>query len=463
MTINIELFPNRDFYNLLKKIILQKNINSISDLDDELKKYKTIVEYKNYYLEIEKLHEIDNLSVVKSQPILFNMLDLDNDLNKIIHQFDMCIIDNDTLLPLIYIDKDVEYNNDVNHFCHYLSKPLDNMEFLDNKDIIQIYKNYIGEYVTLFYHKDNWYVTNKRNVYSINGKETFPTLFKNMITDKMTNWNTELDKDYSYHFTFIHYRLDSCISSHTWNKEFKDLIYLKKEKKLTLLTLENSLHTNNFTQKQKIYISCKDELLTQLEIINSDMISMGKLQYRGLVLHYNDNYNRFNINFDIELYHRINSKLTNFDNINQAYLSMYKNDECNSLLPYITNNSIDIIRRVNTSIKTVSKEILDIYFLTRNQNNVELYGKLSTIYKNTLYNMHNIYISKRFNETDGKTAVTIDNIYAYLKKSITSKDLISIYRDRKDLIDELNKIEKYKTVLNTKCINTLMQTALMFD
>ena len=79
---------------------------------------------------------------------------------------------------------------------------------------------------------------------------------------------------------------------------------------------------------------------------------------------------QININFNTKLYNKIHSYFVSNKNIHQIHLKLYQLNKCNEILPYITNNYIDIVRRINLSIKTLSREMLNIYFLTRNKQNI---------------------------------------------------------------------------------------------
>ena len=139
------------------------------------------------------------------------------------------------------------------------------------------------------------------------------------------------------------------------------------------------------------------------------------------------------------------------------------------------------INRINNSIRTLSKEILNIYHFTRNKQNSVLYNILSNNYKTILYDIHKIFIYFRKNEIKENkedkedidlnlSNINVDIIYKYLKK-INTDLLINIYIDRTELIKNIKNIEinynkfnstpnQFKIIFNecsyTKTLSTLL-------
>ena len=124
---------------------------------------------------------------------------------------------------------------------------------------------------------------------------------------------------------------------------------------------------------------------------------------------------------------------------------------------------------MSASIKIISKEILNIYHLTRKKSNGELYNKLSLNYKKILFDLHKIFITTRQNEEivddflGDKKSINNDIIYKYLKK-MNFDTLIFIYNDRDVLYEylknnEINIITNdlhniHPKILFMDCINT---------
>ena len=133
--------------------------------------------------------------------------------------------------------------------------------------------------------------------------------------------------------------------------------------------------------------------------------------------------------------------------------------------PKCNNN---IVRQIDTSLKTISQEILKLYFLTRNKNNEDLYDSLPKQYKKILYDLHGIYMQKKKEhlEKQQKNPKRTLRFYGNLNediiietlKTMEPKRLFKIYYERSLLI----KNDKCKSFINTKCMETARQIKLMF-
>lgn len=469
-SLNIDMFPNRDLYDLVTQIMLEtQNTKTFGSLMDRLKNDE------NYtYLNVKELDANNpsgsRYSLLYTPTISVNIDITDICINRVIHQMKSCVIDNGTLLPIVYIDKHINYVDEIGGYCNKVDSIIKDEEFLDQKDTIKIYKNHIGEYVVMFYHCDKWLLLCDNTLYDFyDENKLIPTLFRNIFEERCELGS--LNPNDSFHFLLMHHKLESCIGVNENGKELRDILHFKTEEKYTLNRKDYKL-SDKIKTLSRVYLSCKDEMMIYLDGMNSEMTSDGKLFHRGLMLCYESEQIKFTLNFDIELYKKINSRLKPYKNTNQAYVVMYQNDECNSMLSYITTNHTNIIKRINSSVKTISKEILDIYFLTRNRRNEKLYNTLPKSYRDILFNIHKIFINKRYNDIrenaidnlDLKRSVTVNNVYWYLKKGMTGEELIELYFDREYLsktIDSNSNLFEYKNTLCRDCIDTIMQTRLM--
>ena len=219
--------------------------------------------------------------------------------------------------------------------------------------------------------------------------------------------------------------------------------------------------------------------MVNLENINYNDVVNKQLTHRGYLVRVGSyDFEPIYIKFDTELYSSINNFFKGYKNVHQVYLELYQNDKLNDVLPYISIHHTDIIRRINMSLKTIAKEILNIYFMTRNHRNDKLYDLLPKVYKDTLFNIHKIFILKRDEDRTNidelglieKRSLTIENVYGYLKK-LNTQQLIKIYQDRINLLKDIKilKINEHNfslkkelnDILYDSCINTLTLTTLM--
>ena len=330
---------------------------------------------------------------------------------------------------------------------------------------VKIYNNYSGEYIVLFNNNDKWLILHNNDIIDIQSDNSIVViLFNNLLQDKNINLQY-FDKNNTYHFLLIHYRLNKCIIYPQWGNEFKELVFIKSEQKYTLRDTKIDNIFNNLIKNDRIYLSCWDELVMYLENLNYSNMINKRLSNKGLFMSFIYETNQqININFNTKLYNKIHSYFVSNKNIHQIHLKLYQLNKCNEILPYITNNYIDIVRRINLSIKTLSREMLNIYFLTRNKQNEKLYEVLPKSYKNILFNMHKIFMKKKNDccETElvEKKSVTINNVYNYLK-NMSNNELIKLYKERQCILKITLDKDIDDTIMIENCISTIMQTKLM--
>jgi hypothetical protein len=124
----------------------------------------------------------------------------------------------------------------------------------------------------------------------------------------------------------------------------------------------------------------------------------------------------------------------------------------------------------------MSREILDIYHMTRKKKNSELYILLPQSYRQILYQLHSTYIDQKNNietsdikemefelsdDSDNKVSISVDNVYTKLKELDTSL-LIDLYKDREELVINIENMvdDEIKNPIKD-CINTQIQTTLL--
>jgi hypothetical protein len=503
------LIQNQDFYYFIKQIVEINYIKSIDDLYNLLTKHSKNF-HKNYNINIS-IYSKYNMAILHTFNIEFNIGDLDNETQMIHDTIGTCIISNDNLKPIIHINKKFKYDY---RFLNSISKKkikikniIDNCQYLQEKDKIEFYKSYDGEHIVLFCKNNIWFLLINNKIYNYNNKNNYLlfNLFKNLFEE--TSSINYLKHNIAYHFNLTHHLLGKCIY------DIRLLIHLYSVNMETLLRVNENVR--GIIKSERIYLSCKDELLDYLCEINNKMINKGKLTQKGIIMsYYNPNYNVgcenelgvnsdeiFEIYFDTELYQKISSKIKLYKNIYQSQLVMYINNECNDILPYITSNHSDIVKRINNSLKTISKELLDIYFVTNKKNNIELYNVLPKIYRDIKFNIHGIFIKKRKNDyydydydydynndydnyndnhynndndndhyydddIQFKSSVELNDVYLYIKNSFDGEKIIELYYQRKNLINNIiNKpnLMKYKSLFNFECSYTILQNELMFN
>jgi len=215
----------------------------------------------------------------------------------------------------------------------------------------------------------------------------------------------------------------------------------------------------------KIFFSCFDELEFDLIEGIKTMDKTKKLTNAGYLIEYQ---NQIYV-LQNKLYEKILKLNPPYPNPMKRYLDLYKSDNLNYIINYIYLYPYELIKRINSSLKTLSKEFLNIYHLTRNHANPEIYEKLSADEKKILYDLHEIFITTRQNELHtnpqefiDKKSVTVDSVYKYLKK-MEIDQFLKLYTNRKELILNINSlpgVPEHKIFLeddiNVKIIEVLL-------
>jgi hypothetical protein len=404
------------------------NINKLIGLDN-----KTIIDFNDY-----KNKNINNSNIKKIQEY--------NDIFLIITNKNI-----KNIKSLIYSKKDLKLITYFDNF-NYSDK---NKDFIiNNWDDIEIYQNFEGPRIQIFNYNNNWYTTTWNNLtaetYNNNNNYTIRELLYD--TNKI-NFN-ELDKKTIYKFILLHYKQNDLIKYKKYGTFYKELVLLNLDEK-------NKDLLEKFIIPSKYYFSCIDELLMTINKISHTNMLNRQISLNGFLIKINNNL----INIYTDIYIKINNiKKLNINNY-QLYLDLYQKNELNDYLPYFTNYYNEITYRINMSMKTLSKDILNIYHITRKKKEKELYESLTPQFKKILYDIHGLYIKNRKKDFVNNydiydkecKAISVHDIYYYLK-NIQTTQLIQLYKDRNELLKN-NNVSVY---INKDCIYTITQTKLMF-
>lgn len=392
------------------------------------------------------LDKFDNLFILKANNLSENLIHTDNTINIIIHNLDYFIFDSTFTFKII-----VKKKNRIDK--PYLSKTID--ELKNNWKDIKIYNYNVGFNTTIFYFDNKLYYVDKFNSSNIrlvsDDKYILQLVEKSEIPFK-TNIITNV-----------------IISSH----KVGHIMYYKNNHICEDIFLEKS---------DNVYYSCFDELVFDLENISNINEQKKKITNSGFILTYKDT----DFVLNTYIYQKIQDIIPPFKNINKCFLELYKNDNLSFVINYMSPYPFDIIKRVNLSIKTLSREFLNIYHVTRKKANSELYNILSNNYRTILFDLHKIFIYTRkteegvvtkinniinsdeeFNE---KKSLNHDIIYKYLKK-INIGLLCDIFIDRIELLNKIQNItidmnnirmncNEFK-ILFTECIHTKTMSHLL--
>ena len=298
------------------------------------------------------LDKIDDLFILKADNLSENLIHTDNLINMIIHNIEYFIFDK-TFEFKIIVKKKIRLDKP------YISRMVD--EIKNNWKDIKIYNYNVGFNTTIFEFNDKTYYVDKYN-----------TPYIRLISDdKYISQLVEKSQ--------IPFKLNKITNVIICSHKVGHIMYYKN----------NALCEEIFLEKSdNVYYSCFDELIFDLENLSNINEQKKKITNCGFIISYNET----DYILNSYIYQKIHDIIPPFKNINKCFLELYKNDNLSFVINYMSPYPSDIIKRVNLSIKTLSREFLNIYHVTRKKANSELYNILSNNYRTILFDLHKIQI-----------------------------------------------------------------------
>lgn len=512
---------------------LRHNLSD-SILSDELSKWITDPAYVNYHISYTSYNDYGLSSLVSNDVSYFDtqfsnqinapqtsqILQTSNTLKykdkfiaNLITNCKFIIVDQNNLSPL------VTFFNKI-HTGSYANELLKNCDFTKNIEVTKYHIN--SKHICLFHYNDKTYIAHSKIIELLepntcitkytNTAQIFIKYMKNKQIMELDddyylglNIETKINKIKVYHFLVKHNNFKKINSNDNKNDYGISLICVC-DNKCNVINHpthgQNSCNDNNLFLKtdptigpiihmtdsitdsiidaipyeKKFYFSCLDELLTAVDTMNNDDILSKTIQYGGYYVKiFNDTMTQFTSCFiSTEIYNYIINSLpkhTKHTNQHKIFLELYQYDKLTEILPYLHKYPVDVVKRINMSVKILAKEVLNIYHLTRKKQNCELYETLPLIYKKILYNLHKIYVNQKYGEyiiksndiLKEKKSISVDIVYGYLK-GMKNCELLELFETRKTLIGELSKIGfNFNEILSVENIDLITQTELMFQ
>jgi len=302
-----------------------------------------------------------------------------------------------------------------------------------------IYETTICEkHACLFYYDTKWYITYCNNI---------------VLADKYINVNniTNLDKIIHYYFQLRH-------------PDFRQ--YGINDAKIECLFLYGMKNNNIITDIKlefcdnsiNIVIPHMNDLMLSLWNMHLETIANKKVSNIGYVCVTNTGI----YYFYTEIYKLIMTNMATYTNQHMSYLYMYQTDKLYDILPYMHKYHKDVIKRINMALKTLSKEILNIYHKTRKHKNSKLYELLSPNIKKILYDLHYLYISNKLknNNENDTFSITVATVYDYLK-NLNTQNLKLCFFDRKKLVEDIKNKGLSVDVICDKYVDIIILTELL--
>jgi hypothetical protein len=406
---------------------------------------------------IQKLENVSFENLVREFETIFPELELEKYNNiikiKMENKFDNILLESQTMSPICVMN---------------LEKKIDNLHNI-NWQFIKIYNYYISSLsFVLLNHQNIWYIIffdffdkTQLIIQELYGTSKIIKIAKILkLLSNMIKNPENLNTNFVYHLNLVSNKFSINGLCNLDNSDRLYLEYIQEKYNLNLIK-EN---TSGFNFDNQVYFSCYDELLTAIEQIDYNDNIYKQLSSGGYILFYENT----KYYLTSEIYNTLLNIFYNNKNPQWIYLELYQIDNLSNLLPFVNNYSVDIIKRINTSLKTLSREILNIYHMTRKKQNSDLYKNLPKCYKTILYNIHKIYVSQKENKdnnqiniNDEKKSININIIYQYIK-SLHAHYLRELYINRQILIDNLHKINyNIANIMYIQCIDTLTQIELI--
>jgi hypothetical protein len=326
---------------------------------------------------------------------------------------------------------------------------------LNNKSELNVFRCYEGTLMSLFNHKNKWYLSTRRcldsHESSMNDKSHYDMFIEVLSKDGTTfeDFTNKLNPEYGYYFILIHYENKHIID---YSKIFGDnytklcLAFIRNKEDQIEVSLDNFVFTENIFKSDRLTFEQFEEENKNLSI---------NVEHEGIIVKTDSNL----IKLQTQSY-QFSKALGPESNIYKGYLYLYQidilksyienNKEHNNLSkisnPYKQYETFDIIGVIDSVFKVFSSELFELYKLlwtlnTCEHQNVELYTILPKEYKDILYSLKGIYYKVK----NDKKYFGITYIYEYMKL-IDIDTLCALLRQRK-LMFNWASLEKQNTNL----------------
>lgn len=407
-------------------------INLIKSMDNTPNKYNVLIdELKKYsYINITSKFNILNLSLL-SRDRSENHIQSNYNQKNFFFPYSTLLLDENTLSIIA---------------CTYINKnEINEINEMDTYDIINVYKyNYDSTMILLFYIHNSWYILSQNNILKINN---YFDLNASIIT-KMFQSCGELDKNYSYNIVIHNNKYPKIL----WQSHNSDPLVPIYNQYLPELEYETQ-YNKDYSQIQEDIFLADTQFMT-----NKKEMSF----YGYSVLYFSKIHNDYKyITCETQLSTYLKKYMPSNRNKYINYLELYQKNLLNEIIVYVHKYPNDVLRRIHESLRTLSKEIVNIYHLTRRQQNQSLYECLPHEYKKILYDLHKIYVDSKQNkfiyenqiqnqddnnekilqnshvdDLKENISISVDVVSGYLK-FINIDKLVKLFFERSSLIENI--------------------------
>lgn len=427
---------------ILSYILLMNTINpivilDIFDIHPTFEQFKTKINEKS-----EDGQRIYNLEIKETDKLVIVYCDNFNPSNDVELWTKSIIFEKQTMKPIGSQFNNIVYNDDA----------IDELKKI-NWNYVEVEPCFEGTVLLVYNFENKWYISTRRCIDASKSIWIKGISYYDMFLQIGLDFAT-LNPNYCYQYVLVHYLNKNIVTYANLPKEYKVLVNTNIMEKYTL----KNIPANGVA---KIPIVNLNNALTFVKQMNDYDISQQLITNEGLIVKLYNKDKTFCKTYKLQtdLYKYISSIKPNISNTEQLYLELYQKNQLIDYLKYTSRYGGKIVNRIDTSFKTLSKEMLNLYHATRHKQNQEIYNKLRSGQKNALYELHGIYIKMRAEDLAKKQlfrSLSIFDVYHYLKRT-SPEHLRQIYYER------MQQFNSNQTDFLLKCNETYMQTKLMFN
>ena len=272
------------------------------------------------------------------------------------------------------------------------------------------------------------------------------------IVKNYSSFCDKLNKNIIYTFYLLHNKHKNIINYEMFGSNYENIILHDYEHN-PLFTTFYPLNYREIAPQELHFVMSNyidDELTFDfyklITSTNQQIYTSKTIDIKGFIIYENDD----EMYINTQIYDYLVSVKSRISNIYQLFLYFYQRDLLFDYLPYLSKYSADITKRINQSMRTLSKELLIIYNLTYTKNYTDLYECLPIIYKKILHNLHKL--------CDSSKKISVHSTYFYIKK-MRHDDLVQLYVERLKMMEN----NFTYTFFDEKCPYTSMQAELMLS
>jgi hypothetical protein len=366
-------------------------------------------------------------------------------------------------IMLLYHKFDMPTNSEFEQECRSLVLDMDNLNvisytcpnpiinknaqqfLLNNNDLVlDMYKCYEGTIISLFKHKNKWYISTRRcldSKDSVWADTNYNELFMSVINKENITFDEFVEKlnpDYGYYFILIHHKNKHIIDyTNQFGENYTKLCLVFVRDKTT----QSEINDYELNKYDNIF---KPDKMTMEDFANENQKLSVDINIEGIIIKTNKDNKNYLFKLQTNSY-QFSKAIGHNSNIFKGYLYLYQNGTLKNYIennkdhknlekivnPYNSNESFDTVGVVDCVFKVLTSELFELYKLlwklTNGQHqNLDLYNMLPKEYKDILYGLRGLY----FKIKATKKLFGIKDIYQYLK-NIDIEQLCALIRQRK--------------------------------